>query len=108
MFKHIEKMRRKSDAEKTRYILGVSLGVTAVIATFWGVSLAVRINDGGFSFGIEVPEGNHLKDIGGRIGDSWEDFFPNVDPATTSPSAPVTDVMLDQPRVIDSYPADIY
>jgi hypothetical protein len=118
MFKHIEKMRQKSDAEKVRYILGVSLGITAIIAAFWTVALAVRINSGSVSFKVDAPKGEGLKDISGKIGDSWEKFFPKVDPVATSTptgfagatgeasSAP--DVILDQPQVVDPYPADVY
>lgn len=106
MFKHIEKMRQKSDAEKVRYILGVSLGITAIIAAFWVVALAVRINSGSVSFKIDGAESKGVKDIGGKMGNSWEKFFPKAESVATSTPAP--DVILDQSQVIDSYPADVY
>jgi hypothetical protein len=111
MFERIEKLRKKSDAEKIRYIFGISIGVTAVVALFWGVATTFKVNNGSFSFTVESSEGDGMQGFGKKVGDSWGVFFPDVEPtivATSTPdeassTSPYRDleVMLGQPEVAD-------
>ncbi|MFA6158272.1 MAG: hypothetical protein WC763_01440 [Candidatus Paceibacterota bacterium] len=104
MFKHIEKLRNKSDAEKLRFIFGASATATLVIALFWVVALVFRLENGGLSFEINTPQNNNLKDIGSKIGGSWDQFFPKDDGVKVSTTSQATTT--DYVAPIDTVPSD--
>lgn len=129
MFEFIEKMRKKPEGERHRFVFMSAVSVTLVIAAVWGTSVAYRIHTGSLSFKIAVPETSELSNIGQRLSDSWGDFFPEENTsapqsvssstesrypaleeifgdreAATSEESPV---ILDEPQT-EYYPADIY
>lgn len=118
MFQHIENLRRKSEAEKRRFVFLFAVGVTLVIASFWLVSFVMKVKSGTLSFDLETPRTDG-KGFGQQIEESWEEFFPSVPPAVTpAEDAPVSqeeeaspEVMLGEPESVEQgpvYPADVY
>jgi cytoskeletal protein RodZ len=117
MFEHIERLRKKSDAEKLRVVLGISAGITLLIAVFWGIAVAFRIESGSLSFKVNASQDSKIKSIGSKITNSWGDFFPSVTsdaatqtPASAEPESPYQ-VLLGAPEPVEpesAYPADVY
>ena len=126
MLEHIEKLRGKSEGEKRRFVLLFSAGVTLVIAFFWTIALVIKIGGGSLSFEVNTPKEGFFGDIGDKVNSSWEEFFPDSNPAAepemevvlSAPTEEVAEdpypalrVMLGEPESVDTeaaYPADVY
>ena len=126
-------MRRKSESQKRRFIFLSATGVTLVIACFWGVALAFRINSGAISFELSPSENSEIRNLGQKLNDSWNEFFADIDDGSTTTVSSTEaqypaleemfggrratssesdrdsepDVILDEPQT-EYYPADIY
>ncbi len=116
MFHHIEKLRRKSEGEKQRFVFLFAAGVTLVIVSLWLVAFVMRVKSGDLSFDINAPQ-IEGKGIGEQIEESWGQFFPSVDPIdvpaedaeVSQDQQPSSEVMLGEPESVEpAYPADVY
>jgi hypothetical protein len=78
MFTFIAKMRNKPEGEKRKFAIIVSLSITAVIALLWLVSLIMRINAGGFTWGVSDAGSSRIEKSVAGIGESWDAFMKGL------------------------------
>ncbi len=74
MFDYIDKLRKKSDAEKNRFVLIVSISVVTILFILWGVSLAVKISHGDFM----NSESSSTNSDAPTLKDTWKGFVEQM------------------------------
>lgn len=97
MFEYIDKLRKKPEAQRRKFVLAVSLSVFFVMLALWGVSLVVKIRGGDFGL---IEEGSSASSVRQKLEDvkeAWSRFidqagdaFEQREPATPveEPKAP--------------------
>lgn len=73
MLNYIDKLRKKSEPERRRAVLFISLGITLCIAILWGISFGFKLSSSDVIFNTDK-----VKQDSPSLTDTFSSFFEEL------------------------------